>query len=109
MARNPIKDQVAIVGLGTTGFTRTSDRSALAMALEASTQAIRDAGLTAADIDGVVSIAEPGAPGPEMLATSLGLTDVSSEYEPFFYIARLVTFGLILIAIIDKNRTRDGR
>src|SRR5690606_23923868 len=74
--RNPIKDQVAIVGVGTTGFARTSDRSALALALDASTKAIRDAGLTAADIDGVVAIAEPGAPGPDKLATSLGLTDV---------------------------------
>jgi acetyl-CoA acetyltransferase len=82
ISRNPIKDQVAIVGLGTTGFTRTSDQSSLAMALDASTQAIRDAGLTAADIDGVVSIGEPGAPGPDMLATSLGLTDVTHFTKP---------------------------
>jgi acetyl-CoA acetyltransferase len=82
MARNPIKDEVAIVGIGTTGFTRTSDKSALALALEASTMAIRDAGLTAADIDGVVSIAEPGAPGPDKIATSLGLTDVTHFTKP---------------------------
>jgi len=82
MTRNPIKDQIAIVGIGTTGFTRTSDRSSLALALDASTQAIRDAGLTAADINGVVSIAEPGAPGPELLATSLGLTDVTHFSKP---------------------------
>jgi acetyl-CoA acetyltransferase len=80
--RNPIKDEVAIVGLGTTGFTRTSDRSSLALALDASTQAIRDAGLSAGDINGVVSIAEPGAPGPEMLATSLGLSDVTHFSKP---------------------------
>ncbi|HEX7095547.1 MAG TPA: thiolase family protein [Acidimicrobiales bacterium] len=82
MARNPIKDQVAIVGVGTTGFTRTSDRSSLALALDASTKAIRDAGLTAKDINGVVSIAEPGAPGPDKLATSLGLTDVTHFTRP---------------------------
>ena len=82
MKRNPIKDQVAIVGVGTTGFARTSDRSALALALDASTKAIRDAGLTAADIDGVVAIAEPGAPGPDKLATSLGLTDVTHFTRP---------------------------
>ena len=35
---------------------------------------------------------------------ALGLSDVSAEYEPFFYIARLLTFVLILIAIVDKNR-----
>jgi acetyl-CoA acetyltransferase len=82
MARNPIKDQIAIVGLGTTGFTRTSDKSSLAMALDASTKAIRDAGLGASDINGVVCIAEPGAPGPEMLATSLGLTNVTHFSKP---------------------------
>src|SRR3954471_16409813 len=82
MARNPIKDQVAFVGVGTTGFSRTNDRSALALALDASTQAIRDAGLTAADVDGVVCIGEPGAPGPEVLATALGLTDVTHFSKP---------------------------
>ena len=44
MARNPIKDQVAIVGVGSTGFSRASDRTSLSLALEAATAAIRDAG-----------------------------------------------------------------
>jgi hypothetical protein len=35
---------------------------------------------------------------------ALGLWDVPNEQEPFFYLARLVTFALILIAIINKNR-----
>jgi hypothetical protein len=35
---------------------------------------------------------------------ALGLSHVSSEYEPFFYLARLLTFCLILLAIIQKNR-----
>jgi hypothetical protein len=34
----------------------------------------------------------------------LGLTQVSDEAEPFFYVARLVTFGLIIAAIVQKNR-----
>jgi Family of unknown function (DUF5985) len=34
----------------------------------------------------------------------LGLTQVSDEAEPFFYLGRLVTFGLIIAAIIQKNR-----
>jgi acetyl-CoA acetyltransferase len=82
MARNPIKDQVAIVGIGTTGFSRTSDRTAMANALDASTQAIRDAGLSKADINGVVCINEPGAPGPEALATALGLENVTHFTKP---------------------------
>jgi acetyl-CoA acetyltransferase len=81
-APNPVKDAIAIVGVGSTGLTRTSTRSALANALDASTKAILDAGLTAADVNGVVSLAEPGAPGPELLATSLGIADVTHFSKP---------------------------
>jgi hypothetical protein len=35
---------------------------------------------------------------------ALGLGNVPDEDEPLFYIARFVTFGLIIIAIINKNR-----
>ena len=35
---------------------------------------------------------------------TLGITHVSNETEPLFYIARLATFGLIILAIIHKNR-----
>jgi uncharacterized membrane protein HdeD (DUF308 family) len=38
---------------------------------------------------------------------ALGFTKVSDETEPLFYLARLVTFGLILFAIIQKNRPLD--
>jgi uncharacterized membrane protein HdeD (DUF308 family) len=37
----------------------------------------------------------------------LGLTQPSLETEPLFYIARLVTFGLIIAAIVQKNRPRN--
>jgi hypothetical protein len=37
---------------------------------------------------------------------ALGLGGVASEQEPFFYLARLVTFALILAGIIHKNRDR---
>lgn len=41
---------------------------------------------------------------------ALGLWTISSEQEPFFYLARLVTFALILVAIVNKNRGgRTGR
>ncbi|HEV8712643.1 MAG TPA: DUF5985 family protein [Candidatus Binatia bacterium] len=35
---------------------------------------------------------------------ALGLTTVSEEQEPFFYLVRLCSFGLIIAAIVDKNR-----
>jgi hypothetical protein len=40
--------------------------------------------------------------------TFLALGDLSKEYEPFFYLARLLTFGLIILAIIDKNRSHQS-
>jgi len=33
-----------------------------------------------------------------------GLSPVSDEQEPFVYIPRLITFALIILAIIQKNR-----
>jgi len=89
--RNPVKDRVAIVGVGSTGFTRTNERSALALGLDAATQAIRDAGLRAADIDGVVAVGEPGAPGPPMFASSLGLDTVTHWTRP----APVVMFAIV--------------
>ncbi|MGD9803725.1 MAG: DUF5985 family protein [Hyphomicrobiaceae bacterium] len=34
----------------------------------------------------------------------LGLSNVSDEDEPLFYLARLLTFCLIITAIVQKNR-----
>lgn len=81
-ARNPMKDEVAIVGLGSTGFSRAGDRSTLALALAAATEAITDAGLTAADIDGIVATAEPGASGPQEIAAALGITEATHHTKP---------------------------
>jgi hypothetical protein len=36
----------------------------------------------------------------------LALVPFSHEQEPLFYVARLVTFSLIILAIIDKNISR---
>jgi hypothetical protein len=35
---------------------------------------------------------------------AMSTSEVAAEYEPWFYVPRLLTFVLILIAIIDKNR-----
>ena len=40
---------------------------------------------------------------------ALGLGNVSDEDEPLFYIARFVTFALIVIAIINKNRVGSSQ
>jgi acetyl-CoA acetyltransferase len=88
--RYPIKDQVAIVGVGSTGFARRhADRSLLSFVAEAATKAIADAGLTKDQIGGVCGVA-PYIPGwfgvnPQTLTATLGLPEVhyqSCELPP---------------------------
>ena len=38
----------------------------------------------------------------------LGLVTTPNEDQPFFYIVRLLSFVIILIAIIDKNRKKGA-
>ena len=38
----------------------------------------------------------------------LGFAELSEETQPLVYSARLITFGLIIIAIIRKNRPSRG-
>ena len=52
-----LKDQTAVVGIGQTEFSKDSGRSTMQLAAEASLAAIQDAGLTPADIDGMVTFA----------------------------------------------------
>jgi hypothetical protein len=39
---------------------------------------------------------------------ALGLPH-ASEFEPLLYLPRLVTFGLIVLAVVNKNRSGAGR
>ena len=55
MSRNPIRRQVAVVGVGTTPYTRSGGtKSRPHLAAEACIAAVRDAGLRPADINGLV-------------------------------------------------------
>jgi acetyl-CoA acetyltransferase len=53
MARNPLRKQVAIVGLGSTVYGRDLGRTHLSLGLEAATRAIADAGIDRHEIDGI--------------------------------------------------------
>jgi hypothetical protein len=44
-----------------------------------------------------------------VMRLGVSLSGVTAEYEPLFYSARLVSFGLIIVAIIDKNSTTGSR
>jgi acetyl-CoA acetyltransferase len=50
-----MRGEVAITGIGQTAFTKESGKTVLALCAEASIAAIRDAGLSPADVDGMVT------------------------------------------------------
>ena len=119
----PRQDRVAIAGVGSTGFSRDAGRSALALALDAAMRAIRDAGLAAKDVDGVIAIAEPGVPEPQTLASALGLEAVTHWSRPspvvLFAIADAVNAihagsadTVLVVSSLLRRRpsaTREGR
>jgi hypothetical protein len=39
----------------------------------------------------------------------LGWANVPDESQSYYYLPRLVMFGLIIVAVIQKNRPRAGR
>jgi acetyl-CoA acetyltransferase len=53
MARNPLRDTIAVVGVGSTPYGRDLGRSHLSLGLEAAVNAIRDAGIDRREIDGI--------------------------------------------------------
>ena len=53
MARNPLRDTIAVVGVGSTPYGRDLQRTALSLGLEAALKAIEDAGIDRQAIDGV--------------------------------------------------------
>ncbi len=77
--RNPAKDKLAIAGVGLSPYARDrGETTELAILLEAAVAAIRDAGLTAADIDGVVGGGLlTGGIDPATVVSALGLPAVT--------------------------------
>jgi len=74
-----IKDKYAIVGVGDTPQGRVPGRTSLSFHLEASANAIRDAGLDKADVDGFICYRHfPAASNendltPDLIAQHLGI------------------------------------
>ena len=75
MLRRPsFLGRTAIAGVGYSSLSRRSGRSVLALAVEATREAIADAGLQLADIDGIVSYSWLGdSATTHAVATCLGL------------------------------------
>jgi acetyl-CoA acetyltransferase len=75
-----ISGRTAITGVGWTAFTRSADRSVLALATEASLRAVDDAGLEVADIDGVVTFFHnQDTVAPRQVVQALGLQDCNFQ------------------------------
>jgi hypothetical protein len=65
----------AIVGVGESDYVRGSDRHVCELILDAAMEAISDAGMRPADIDGIIP--PPGFISSEELAGHLGVPDVA--------------------------------
>ncbi|MDB5999885.1 MAG: hypothetical protein JWP52_1584 [Rhizobacter sp.] len=67
----------AVAGIGWTEYSRNSGKHVEALALEACKNAIADAGLTPADVDGIVTFGLGDTSTTSVIATSLGLPVVN--------------------------------
>jgi acetyl-CoA acetyltransferase len=115
MARNPLKDTVAVVGVGSTAYGRDLQRSELSLGLEAALKAIEDAGLDRNQIDGICGtgmtpLAQGGA-GFLTLQGALGIekaTWVKNGWlgSCFVYAAEAVFSGLCDAALVVQAYTR---
>ena len=70
------QDQVAIVGIGETDYSRESGRSELTLALQAITAALDDAGIEPHEVDGLMRWAVDTSP-EATVASNLGVRDLA--------------------------------
>ena len=68
-----LRDQFAIVGVGETAYVRGSGKTTRAMATTAIRNAIADAGLTPADVDGMLSYSQGDSTFSNIVAGDLGI------------------------------------
>lgn len=70
------RDRCSIVGIGSTDFSKSSERSDLTLATQAALAAIEDAGLVPADIDGIVRCSHDTVLQSD-LADALGIPSIT--------------------------------
>lgn len=80
-----LSGKAAITGVGETSFATGSSRNRLELALEAIIAAAADAGIAAADIDGIVRYSIDGSGNDQVLVSNLGIKDLSYSVEIPFY------------------------
>jgi acetyl-CoA acetyltransferase len=116
MARNPLQDKIAVVGVGSTAYGRDLQRSHLSLGLEAAVNAIRDAGLGKNDIDGICGsgmtpLAQGGA-GFLSLQGSLGVERINWGFNSwlgsaFVHGAMAVFAGLCDAVLVVQTYQRE--
>ena len=70
-----LRNRYAIAGVGTSARSMQTDQSLIGRAVEAASAAIADAGLARTDVDFILGYQEMDSPGPQELATYLGLPE----------------------------------
>jgi len=76
-----IKDKCAVAGIGYTKYTRKSGVTVKALAVECCMNAIKDAGLSVKDIDGIATYNMGDSSSPYAVSTSLGLPELRWNFE----------------------------
>src|SRR5580704_4732730 len=116
MARNPLRDRIAVVGVGSTPYGRDLQRSELSLGLEAAIRAIGDAGIDRQEIDGLCGAGmnplAMGGAGFLSLQGALGIektTWVKNGWlgSSFVYAAEAVFSGLCDTALIVQTSQRE--
>jgi len=116
VARNPLKDTLAVVGVGSTAYGRDLKRSELSLGLDAALRAIDDAGIDRQEIDGIcgtgMTPVAVGGAGFLTLQGALGIekaTWVKNGWlgSCFVYAAEAVFSGLCDTALVVQAYTRN--
>lgn len=76
-------DDVAIVGIGRTEYTLGSGRTTLAMAAEATRNALADAGLRPADVDGIVCYGENDTCVAMSVGSAIGVEELAWDIDVY--------------------------
>lgn len=115
MARNPLKDKVAVIGVGSTPYGRDLQRSELSLGLEAALRAIADAGIDRQEIDGIcgsgMTPLAMGGAGFLSLQGALGVDRVTWVKNgwlgsAFVYAVEAVFSGLCDTCLVVQTYTR---
>ena len=115
--RNPMRDRIAIVGTGSTQFGRDLGRSGLSLGLEAARKALRDAGVSRNEVDGICGFGygySSRSANALALQEGLGiprLTWVTGQQlgAGLVHAAHAVFSGACEVALIVQATTREPR